>query len=122
MATQSLVNPYKELPEIDTAKERLVPKGYSVLIRIPPVETKTSGGIIIADSAAKRQSIAGSRGILESIGPQAFDDKVGVRAAIGDTVIVPRYKGMDYQDKMTGDLLKLCNDDDIVGVVETIGE
>lgn len=72
----------------------------NVLVLMEEHVDKTSGGIIIPDSARERQSLSSEHGILVSIGPGAFAfSNDGSRKwsgrvpQLGDRVAVERYAG-----------------------------
>ena len=72
----------------------------NVLVLMEEHVDKTSGGIIIPDSARERQTLSSEHGILVSIGPGAFNMSndgsrkwTGYVPKLGDRVAVERYAG-----------------------------
>lgn len=76
-----------------------------------PIEDVSKGGIIIPNA----KSHAESKGEILAVGPSADDS---VKALIGKTVVFGRFAGDWLKDKETGVEYFLCNDDDLLGVVQ----
>ena len=78
-------------------------------------EEKTSGGIIIPDTAKEKPS----EGVIVSVGPGARDEdgkyiKPDVKA--GDRVLFGKWSGTEI--KIDGDDLLIMKESDIMGVIE----
>jgi co-chaperonin GroES (HSP10) len=94
------------------------PKFGRVLIK-REVKTKTTGGIIIPDNAAKRN--ARCEGVIVALGETAgwteVPEKGWVQTLnIGDTVIFGRHAGawLDGTDEKDDGTLYICQDQDIL--------
>ncbi len=78
-------------------------------------EQKTTGGIIIPDSAQEKPM----QGEVLAVGPGARDDK-GARVAMdlkaGDTILFGKWSGTEV--KIDGDELLIMKESDVMGVVE----
>jgi chaperonin GroES len=86
-----------------------------VLIRRVEEETRTSGGIIIPDTAKEKPT----EGEVLAVGPGGRNEKgdlipMGVKA--GDRVLFGKYSGTEV--KMNGEELIICKESDIMGIVE----
>jgi chaperonin GroES len=92
------------------------PLGDRVVVRRIEEETKTSGGIIIPDTAKEKPS----QGEVIAVGPGARDEKTGARIApevkVGDVVLFGKWSGSEV--KIDGEELLIMKESDIMGVVE----
>lgn len=106
-----------EMPESgETIPE---PKGYKVLIAVPGIEEKTSGGIIRPDALREMEKVASIFGYVVSMGDLAYKDEskfpTGPWCKIGDWVIFKSYSGTRM--KIAGQEFRLINDDIVEGIV-----
>lgn len=86
-----------------------------VVVRRLEEETKTSGGIVLPDSAAEKPS----QGEVLAVGPGKLLDSGDVRAldvSVGDKIIFGQYGGSTV--KIDGDELLILNESEIFGVLE----
>ena len=94
---------------------KLRPLQDRVLVRRVEPEAKSSGGIIIPDTAQEKPV----EGEVVAVGPGARDDK-GVRHAldvrVGDTVLFAKWSGNDV--RLDGADLIVMKESDILGVIE----
>src|SRR5947207_968548 len=86
-----------------------------VLLRRVEEETKTSGGIIIPDTAKEKPM----QGEIIAVGPGGRDEKgnmvpMGVKA--GDKVLFGKWSGTEV--KMYGEELLIMKESDIMGIIE----
>ncbi|MDX2159007.1 MAG: co-chaperone GroES [Hyphomicrobiaceae bacterium] len=89
-----------------------------VVVRRIDAEMKSSGGIIIPDTAQEKPS----QGEVLSVGPGARDDQgriVPLEVRIGDTVLFGKWSGTEV--KIDGQELLIMKESDIMGVLETRG-
>jgi len=86
-----------------------------VMIRRVDPEGKSTGGIIIPDTAQEKPM----EGEIVAVGPGARDDKgsvvpLGVKA--GDRILFGKWSGTEI--KLDGEDLLIMNESDIMGVIE----
>ncbi len=98
----------------------LTPVGYQILVRMPPPEDKTSGGIIIPDKAKEAESAATVLAQAVSIGPDAYKDTLrfpnGNYCRPDDWVVISKYAGVRLD--VDGNEYRLINDDTVLAVVK----
>lgn len=93
---------------------KLRPLHDRVIVKRIEEERKTSGGIVIPDTATEKPS----QGEIVAVGPGKTDDSgklipIGVKA--GDKILFGKYSGTEF--KMDGDDLLHMREDDIIGIV-----
>jgi len=87
-----------------------------VVVRRIEAEEKTSGGIIIPDTAKEKPQ----EGEIVAVGPGARDDAgrlVELSVKAGDRVLFGKWSGTEV--KIAGEDLLIMKESDILGVVET---
>jgi len=89
-----------------------------VLVRRVEEEQKTSGGIIIPDTAKEKPM----QGEVLAVGPGGRDEKghltpMGVK--VGDRILFGKWSGTEV--KMDGEELVIMKESDIMGVIEDAG-
>lgn len=96
----------------------ITPVDMRVLVKPDPVEEKTAGGILLADSTLDRQKYAGTRAVLVAKGPNAFAEwgegngiEPGTRVHYGQ-YSGARIKGDDGEDYV------VMNDKDLNCIIE----
>lgn len=94
---------------------KLRPLDERVVIKQSQAEEKTSGGIILPDTAKEKPQM----GKIVAVGPgKLLDD--GKRAKMNlkknDTVLYPKYIGNDVE--IDGDKYVILKESDILGIVE----
>lgn len=101
------------------------PCGHRVVVKLKKVEETSKGGIVIASSQnLKREQYGVEEAYVTQIGKTAFlaFDDGEPWCAVGDLVAITKYSGKDYEDKDTGDIYRIINDDDIMAVLEDEGD
>ena len=91
------------------------PLGDRVVVRRLAEEQKSSGGIIIPDTAQEKPH----EGEVVSVGPGALDDnrkRVVPEVKAGDFVLFGKWAGTEV--KVDGDELLIMKESDIMGVLE----
>jgi chaperonin GroES len=86
-----------------------------VVVKRLDSETKTSGGIIIPDTAAEKPQ----QGEVVAVGPGARDDQgklVAIELKKGDKVLFGKWSGTEV--KIDGQELLIMKESDIMGVLE----
>ena len=99
---------------------KIHPTEFKVLIKPDKVESQTSGGLFLSDSARDKQQFSVDRGEIVSFGDGFYRDLPGPKPEIGDRVIFNRYAGSlitVVEDKERVDY-RLCNDKDICAILE----
>ena len=108
-----------ELDE-DTTRKLPEPQGYKLLIAIPKLEEKTSGGVIIPDKLKGMEQTASIIGLVIAMGKAAYNDADkfpdGPYCKEGDFVIFRSYSGTRF--KLRGEEFRLINDDTVEAVVD----
>jgi len=108
-----------ELDE-DTTRKLPEPQGYKLLIAIPKLEEKTSGGVIIPDKLKGMEQTASIIGLVIALGKAAYNDADkfpdGPYRKEGDFVIFRSYSGTRF--KLRGEEFRLINDDTVEAVVD----
>jgi len=90
------------------------PLGDRVFIKVSASEEKTSGGILLPDTAKEKPQI----GEVVAVGPGKRDDKgtkIEVEVQVGDKVLYSKYAGTDV--KLGTDEYVLLSEKDILAVV-----
>jgi len=88
-----------------------------VLVRRVEEDKKTSGGIIIPDTAKEKPS----QGEILAVGPGARNEKgeiVPLDVKVGDRVLFGKWSGTEV--KMDGEELLIMKETDIMGVLEGV--
>ena len=91
------------------------PLGDRVGVRRVKEEQKTSGGIIIPETAQEKPQ----EGEVVSVGPGALDDngkRVAPEVKAGDFVLFGKWSGTEV--KVDGEELLIMKESDIMGIVE----
>ena len=95
-------------------KSTLMPLGDRVVVEREQSEQKTSGGILLPDSAKDKPA----RGVVVSVGEGRLDSK-GTRHALqvrpGDRVVFTSYAGEPF--RVGDDELLLMREDDILAIL-----
>lgn len=97
------------------------PIEYKVLIKVEEVSDRSAGGIFIPEQHLEREQIAHDRGLLVDVSDMAFSDWVGRKPEVGSKVIFNKYAGsiiMHENKDRKRDRYRLCNDKDIVAILE----
>ena len=104
----------------DTTRKLPEPQGYKLLIAIPKLEGKTSGGVIIPDKLKGMEQTASIIGLVIALGKAAYNDADkfpdGPYCKEGDFVIFRSYSGTRF--KLRGEEFRLINDDTVEAVVD----
>ena len=111
------------LKRVDELKDKSLrlpqPAGYKMLVALPKIEEKTSGGIIKASSTIEQETNAANVGFVISLGADAYKDKGkfpnGAWCKEGDFVVMRSYSGTRMY--IDGEEFRMLNDDAIEGVV-----
>ena len=92
----------------------LIPVGQAVLVEpYEPEFAVRSSTIVIPPSARERMTMAEQRAKVIEIGPEAWNDERGPRAAVGDKVMVSAYAGFLTIGPLDGKQYRVINARDI---------
>jgi chaperonin GroES len=89
---------------------KVIPLGDRVMVKLEKNEAKTSGGIIIPDTAQEKTQ----QGTVTAVGPGTEKEKITVKN--GDKVMYDKYAGT--QIKIDGEEHLILRMADIIAVVE----
>lgn len=96
------------------------PKGYKLLVAMPPAKTQSKGGIIIPDELKDREKTASIFGNVLAMGDLAYGDKdkfpTGPWCQPGDWVLMKSYSGTRF--KVNGQEFRLINDDTVEAIID----
>jgi co-chaperonin GroES (HSP10) len=96
----------------------IIPVEYKVLILPDEVPEKTESGILFRpETAREKEQWAQVRGLLVSVGGNAFEDWKGTIPSPGDRVMFAKYAGIREIDGSDGKKYQVCNDKDIIAVI-----
>jgi chaperonin GroES len=98
-----------------TKKVNIRPLHDRVVLRRLEQETKSSGGIVIPDSASEKPS----KGVILAVGPGKTLDNGTVKALsvkVGDNVVFGKYSGNEI--KVDNEEVIVMREDDIMGIIE----
>ncbi|WP_031214045.1 co-chaperone GroES [Mesorhizobium sp. L2C084A000] len=90
-----------------------------ILVRRLEAEEKTSGGIIIPDTAKEKPQ----EGEVLAVGPGARDDSgklVELDVKVGDRILFGKWSGTEI--KLDGDDLLIMKESDVMGVIDKVAE
>jgi chaperonin GroES len=97
------------------------PLDLRVLVLPDPVEVKTSGGIIIPDTATEQKKYAMQFGTLIAVGENAWEEAASRSSAFvkpqpGERIFISKYGGTRVTGVDGAEYL-LMNDEDVIGRV-----
>ena len=90
-----------------------------IVVKRIDAEEKTSGGIIIPDTAKEKPS----QGEVLAVGPGARDESgklVALDVKVGDRVLFGKWSGIEV--KLDGEDLLIMKESDIMGIIEPVAE
>ena len=119
----ALIEKYEKEPEKTiTSESTKLPKppGWRMLVLPFKMNTKTKGGIILAETSLEKQQVASQCGLVLRMGPDCYGDKErypdGPWCKEKDWVIFARYAGSRI--KIEGGEVRMLNDDEILATVD----
>lgn len=98
-----------------TKKTRLTPLGNRVLVKRLEAEEKLPGGIILPDTAKKKQE----RAEVVAVGAGKKDKNgnlVAVEVAVGDVILMEKYSGQEIT--LDDEEYVIVKADDIIAVIQ----
>ncbi|MFN5540038.1 MAG: co-chaperone GroES [Candidatus Melainabacteria bacterium] len=103
------------MPTETKAKTKLVPVEDRIVVEKHEPEEKTSGGILIPDSAKEKPQQA----LVIAVGPGKRDDKgnlIPVDIKVGEKILYPKYSGTEI--KLDGNEYLILRATDVLAKVE----
>jgi len=95
----------------------LKPIGDRIIVRRQSAEEKTSGGIILPDTAKNKPQ----RGEVIAVGPGKQKDdgtRLPMQLKAGDHVLFTSWAGNEYEDKKSKDEILVMHEGDVLCVIE----
>jgi chaperonin GroES len=95
------------------------PLADRIVVRRIDAEEKTSGGIIIPDTAKEKPQ----EGEVLAVGPGARDDGgklIALDVKVGDRVLFGKWSGTEV--KLDGEDLLIMKESDVMGIIEPVAE
>ena len=99
-------------------KSGIIPTGHYILVKPDPVETKTSGGIVLVQETIDTEQRNTTKGILVAIGPIGWAEFGNGEpwAKLGDHVCYGQYAGRNMKG-IDDERYVLMNCEDILAVI-----
>ena len=94
------------------------PTGIRVIVRVPNIEEKTGGGIIITKMTQEAEERANMTGMVVAIAEDAKKCQEMRGISVGDTIFFARYAGSNAEWHVKGVGYKVMNATDIIGRME----
>jgi chaperonin GroES len=95
----------------------LTPIGDRIIVRREASDEKTSGGIILPDTAKKKPQ----KGTILAVGPGKLNLKDGTRMPMqlkaGDVVLFTSWAGDEFKDNKKGGEVLVMHESDVMAVV-----
>jgi chaperonin GroES len=97
------------------------PVGWRILVLPFKAKDKTKGGVLLTDKTVEDSQLTATVALVLATGPDAYNDNEkfpnGPWCKQGDWVVFGRYAGSRL--KIDGGEVRLLNDDEILGTVES---
>jgi len=97
------------------------PIEYKIIVKIPTVEEKTAGGIILPGLARDRIEFSQGKGVLVACGGKAFSDfPEDDKPKVGDTVSFRSFSGLkiDKEESKDGSEYRIMLDKELTSIHE----
>ncbi len=95
----------------------LQPMADRIIVRREASEEKTTGGIVLPDSAKKKPQ----RGTILAVGPGRLNTKDGTRMPLqlkeGDVVLFTSWAGDEFKDNKQGGEVLVMHEGDVLAVI-----
>tara|TARA_R110000824_G_scaffold334320_3_gene520922 strand:- start:302 stop:676 length:375 start_codon:yes stop_codon:yes gene_type:complete len=109
-----------DIQKQEKAKQLPEPTGYHILVGLPEVDEKTSGGILKTIETSRGEEVSSIVGFVIKLGLQCYADKNrfpnGPWCKEGDFIIMRPYSGTRMM--IHGKEFRLINDDTVEAVIE----
>ena len=96
---------------------KVKPLGDRIIVRRFEAEEKTTGGIVLPDTAKNKPQ----RGKVEAVGPGRLlkdGSRRSPQVKVGDTVLFTAWAGDEYRETSGRDAILVMREEDILAVVE----
>jgi chaperonin GroES len=93
------------------------PLGDRIVVRREEAEEKTSGGLVLPDSAKNKPQ----RGTVLAVGPgKLLDDgsRRGLQVKKGDKVLFTNWAGDEFKGRSTSENILLMREEDVLAVID----
>jgi chaperonin GroES len=93
------------------------PLGDRIVVRREEAEEKTSGGIVLPDSAKNKPQ----RGTVLAVGPgKLLDDgsRRGLQVKKGDKILFTNWAGDEFKGRSTSENILLMREEDVLAVID----
>lgn len=97
------------------------PIEYKIIVKMPSMEEKTTGGIILPSQVKDRMEFGQGKGILVAFGGKAFNDfPEADKPKIGDKVSFRSYSGLkiDKEESKDGSEYRIMLDKELTAIHE----
>lgn len=127
MATTPTIK-LKPFPDVSSLDPGIEPLEFNVLVMMPLIEEKTSGGLLMADETKDHESTGQTIAMMVALSPMAFsfaewprnaDRSLAFEEKIprpGLICRIKKYAGTEWRDE-AGNIYRIINDKDVLGVV-----
>ena len=95
----------------------LKPLGDRIIVRREAAESKSSGGILLPDTAKNKPQ----RGKIVAVGPGKMKPdgtRVAMQLKAGDNVLFTTWAGDEFQDRKNPDEILVMHEGDVLAVLE----
>jgi|TARA_R100001594_G_scaffold80256_1_gene114793 co-chaperonin GroES (HSP10) len=120
MTSETIVAEIDTDQESQTSTQLPEPSGYKILIALPEIEEKTTGGILKAEETVRSEEVATIVGFVLKMGPDCYKDQKrfpsGPWCKKGDFILMRTYTGTRF--RIHGKEFRLINDDSVEAVVD----
>lgn len=102
-----------------TNESGLSPVEYNIVVRMDPVEEKTSSGLYLPQSKTDRDELSADEGTIVAVSPHAFSyAEWGNNAPpqVGDRILMSQFDGRIW--KRNGQTYRLIKDKSVIAVIE----
>ena len=120
MTSETIVAEIDTDQESQTSTQLPEPSGYKILIALPEIAEKTTGGILKAEETVRSEEVATIVGFVLKMGPDCYKDQKrfpsGPWCKKGDFILMRTYTGTRF--RIHGKEFRLINDDSVEAVVD----
>ena len=95
----------------------LKPIGDRIIVRREAAEEKTSGGILLPDTAQNKPQ----RGVVLAVGPGKMKPdgtRVPMQLKVGDKVLFTSWAGDEFKDRKDPNEVLVMHEEDVLAVIE----